>query len=201
LTHTRAHKKHLRPKHTAKIRVGNGLVRFINDATRCLGVWIDAHLTFKDHRNRCMKKAMAPEPRLRSLTQTYGVVPACVSAVQIASIQEAALHGCELWRDPKEGSRRDNLQLPLYHQARFLLGALPTTPRGAHLGYSRLRPPAVALDPRQQLFVVRLANECVGSKLKELFEHPIPGAPVGTVAAIEYACGMRAETMRWPDPA
>jgi len=100
----------------------------------------------------------------------------------------------------KTGSRRDDLQLLLNRQARSTLGALPTTPRGAHMRDSGLTPAAVAIDARQQRFVARLANACEGSKSKELFAYPTPGAPVGRVAATEHARGRRAETMRWPDP-
>jgi len=82
-TRRRGHKKHLRLKLTAKVRVGNGFVRFNREATRWLGVWVDAHLTLKEHHNGCMKKARAAEARLWSLTGTHGVVPACVRAVQI----------------------------------------------------------------------------------------------------------------------
>jgi hypothetical protein len=59
---------------------------------------------------------------------------------------------------------------------------------------------AVALDARQQRFESRLASACKGSKVKELYNYPIPGAPVGRVAAIEHACARRTETMCWPDP-
>jgi hypothetical protein len=58
----------------------------------------------------------------------------------------------------------------------------------------------VALDARQQGFVVRLANTCEGCKSKELFEYHTPSAPVGRVAATEHAHGRRAETICWPDP-
>jgi len=51
LTRRRGHRKHLRPKLTAKIRVGNGSIRFNVQATRWLGIWMDAHLTFKEHHN------------------------------------------------------------------------------------------------------------------------------------------------------
>ena len=74
-TRKRGHRKHLRPKLSAKIRVGNRSIRFNAQATRWLRVWMDAHLTFKEHHNRCMKKARAAEARLRTLTKTYGVVP------------------------------------------------------------------------------------------------------------------------------
>jgi len=63
-THRRGHRKHLRPKLSAKIRVGSGSLRFNAQATCCLGVWMDAHLTFKEHHHRCMKKARAAEARL-----------------------------------------------------------------------------------------------------------------------------------------
>jgi len=58
------HKKHLWPMLTAKIKVGNGFIQFNTEATRRLGVWMDAHLTFKEHHNQCMKKARAAEARL-----------------------------------------------------------------------------------------------------------------------------------------
>jgi ribonuclease HI len=54
--------------------------------------------------------------------------------------------------------------------------------------------------PLKQQLWARLANACEGSKSKELYDYPTPGAPVGRVAATEHARGRRAETMRWPDP-
>ena len=99
-----------------------------------------------------------------------------------------------------EGIRQDDHQLRLNRQARSILSALPTTPRGAHMRDSELSPVAVAHDAGQQRFVARLAKACEGFKSKELFEYPTPAAPVGRVAAIEHARGRRAETMRWPDP-
>jgi len=66
---------------------------------------MDAHLTFKEYHNRCMKKARAAEAHLRSLTKTYAVVSACVRAVLVAYIQAVALYGSELWWDPKEVRR------------------------------------------------------------------------------------------------
>jgi len=96
-TSRRGHKKHLRPKLTAKIRVGDGFIWFNSQATRWLGVWMDAHLTLKEHHNRCIKKARAAEATLHTLTKTYGVVPESVRAVQVACVQAVALYGSELW--------------------------------------------------------------------------------------------------------
>ena len=112
-THRSGHKKHLWPKLTAKIRVGDSFIRFNRQATLWLGVWMDAQLTLKEHHNRWMKKARAAEARLRTLTHTYGVVPESVRAVQVACVQAVALYGSELWWDPNEAGRRDDLQLLL----------------------------------------------------------------------------------------
>jgi len=96
-TRRRGLRKHLRPKQTAKIKVGNESIRFNAQATRWLGVWMDAHLTFKEHHNRCMKKPTATEARLRTLTKTYSVVPESIRAIQVACVQAVALCGSELW--------------------------------------------------------------------------------------------------------
>jgi hypothetical protein len=58
-------KKHLRPMLTAKKTVRIGLVKFNKEATRWLGVWMDAHLTFKEHHNQCMMKAKTADVQLQ----------------------------------------------------------------------------------------------------------------------------------------
>ena len=94
-THRRGHKKHLRPKLTAKIKVGDGFFQFNKEATWWLGVWMDAHLTFKEHHNCCMKKARAAEDQLRVLTRMHGIVPERVWAVHVACVYAVALYGSE----------------------------------------------------------------------------------------------------------
>ena len=142
-TRRRGHRKHLRPKLTPKIRVRNGSIRFNAQATRWLGVSMDAHLTFKVRHNQCMKEARAAEARLQTLTKTYGVVPESVSALQVACVQAVAQYGSELWWDPRDVGRRDDLQLLLNQQARSILGALPETPRGALMKESGITPAPV----------------------------------------------------------
>jgi len=61
---------------------------------------MDGHLTLKEHHHRSMKKAVAAEARLRTLTQTCGVVPESVGAVKLACVQAVAQYGSELWWDP-----------------------------------------------------------------------------------------------------
>jgi len=138
---------------------------------------MDTHSKFKEQHNRCMKKARAAEARLRTQTTTYGIVPESVRAIQAACVQAVALNGSELWWNPKEAGRRDDLQLLLNRQARSILGALPTTPRGALMRESGLTPAPVVLDSRQQRLAVRLADACSG-KLKELHRNPASGAPI-----------------------
>jgi hypothetical protein len=72
---------------------------------RWLGMWMDAHPTFKEHYNRCMKQARAAEAMLQTLTKTYSVVPESVRPVQGACIQAVALYGSALWGDPRKVGR------------------------------------------------------------------------------------------------
>jgi len=57
----RGHKIHLGLQQSAKIRVGNGFVRFNMKGTRWYVVWLDAHLMFQEHHNQCMKSRRAAE--------------------------------------------------------------------------------------------------------------------------------------------
>jgi len=94
------HKTHLRPKLKAKIEGANSFVRFNKEATRWLGVSMDAHLMFKEYHNRCLKQARAGEAQLCSLKRMDGTVPERVRAVQKACVQPVPLYGSELWWYP-----------------------------------------------------------------------------------------------------
>ena len=196
----RGHKKHLRPKLTANIKVGNGFIQFQKEATPWLGVWRDAHLTFKEHLNRCMTKARAAEAQLCVLTKMHSIVLERVKAVQIACVQTVLLYGSELWCDPREIGRREDFQLLLNWQCRSTLGSLPTMPTGAPMRESGLTPAPVAPDARQQQFTARLASACEGSKLQAVHNHPTSGAPMCRVIIKEPERGWEADTMRWPNP-
>jgi hypothetical protein len=190
-TRRRGHKKYLRPKLTAKIKVGDGFIWFNKEATWWLGVWMDAHLTFKEYYNRCMKKARVAEARLRPLTRMHGILPERVRAIHIAYVQAVELYGCELWWDSKEIGRREDLPLLLNRQARSTLGAVPMTPLGPLMRDSGLTPAPVALDSRQQRFAPRLASTCEGSKHKERYNHPTSGAPICRVIKNQHERGRR----------
>jgi hypothetical protein len=117
----------------------------------------------------------------------------------VACIQAVALYRRELWWYPREVGRRDDLQLLLNRQARSILGALPTTLRGALMRESGLTPAPVTLDSRQQRFAVTLENPC-SCKLKELHSNPSSGAPICRVGRTEHEHGQTTEGMNWPAP-
>jgi len=145
-----AHRKHLRPKLTARMRVGNGSIQF-NTPARCwLGVRMDAPVMFKEHHYQCMKIERAAEVRLRTLTKTYGFIPESVRAVHVVCIHAVAPFGSQLRWNPREVGTRDNLQLLLNRQARSILRVLPTTLHGALMRESWITPAPVILDSRQQ---------------------------------------------------
>ena len=63
-TRRRGHRKNLKPKLPAKLRVRNESVLFIAQATHRLGVWMQEHLAFNEHHNQCMKNPRAADARL-----------------------------------------------------------------------------------------------------------------------------------------
>jgi hypothetical protein len=151
----------------------------------------------KEHQNRCMKKASAAEARLRTLAKTYGVVPESIRAVHVACVQAVTLYGSDLWWDPNEAGRRHDLQLLINRQARSIVGALHTTPRGALMTDSGFTPWPVILQSRQQRFAARLANTC-SNKLRKLYQNRSSGAPVGRAVKKEHEHGRTTEGMSWP---
>jgi len=122
-----------------------------------------------------------------------------VRAVQIACIQAVALYESELWWDPEEVGRRDDLQLLLNQQARSILGALPTTPWGALMREAGLTPVPAILDSRQQRFTARLANAC-SNKLKKVHHNPASGGPICRAVKKVHEHGRTTEGMNWPAP-
>jgi len=159
-TRKQGQKKHLRLEPTARIKVGNGFIRFNKEATRWLGIWMDVNLIFKEHHNRCMKKAMAADARVQTLAKTYDVIPESIRAVQVACIRAVALYGSEVCWDPKEIGRRDAHQMLFNRRARSVLSALSMTPSRAQIRESGLTPVPVILDSRQQRFAARLTTAC-----------------------------------------
>jgi hypothetical protein len=146
-----------------------------------------------------MKKDCAAEARLRAVTKTDKIVPDSVRAVQVTWVQAFALYGSKLWWDPKEVGRRDDLLLLLNRQARSVLGALPTTPRGSVMKKSGLTPGPVILDARQKRFAARLPNAC-SCKPKELHEDPSSGTPICQLVDTGHEHARTTKGMSCPAP-
>jgi len=146
-----------------------------------------------------MKKARAAEPTLRTFTKTYSVVPQSIRAVQVACIQAVALYGSELWWAPSAAGRRDDLQLLLNRHARSIMGALPTTSRGALMRDSGLTLAPVILESRPQRFAARLAKAC-SNKSRKLHQNPSSRMLVCRARKTEHEHGRTTEGMSWPAP-
>jgi len=129
----------------------------------------------------------------------YGVVPDSVAVVQAACVQAVALYGSELWWDPREAGRRDDLQLLFNQKARSILGVLPKMPWGALMRDSGLGPAPEILESRERRFAVRLATAC-SNKLARLHQDPISWAPVSRAVKKEHEHGCTSEGMNWPAP-
>ena len=90
----------------AQITVGDHAVSFNSEATRWLGIWLDAGLTLKAHYQTRLQKARNAEARVRSLCRVQGLAPGLVRWIQVAAVQSVALYGAELWwRDQMNGAR------------------------------------------------------------------------------------------------
>ncbi len=80
-----------------ELRFGDQIVKFNQEATRWLGIWLDSHLNFGPHFRERLKRAKTAEARIRELSKTYGLPPALVRRIQIAAVQLVVLYGAELW--------------------------------------------------------------------------------------------------------
>jgi len=85
-THRRGHRKHLWAKLSAMIIVRNGTIWFNTQVTCWLGIWMKAHLRFKEYKNRCMKTPREAGVRLRILTRSDGVLPESVRAFHVVFV-------------------------------------------------------------------------------------------------------------------
>ena len=73
------------------------MVSFNQEATKWLGVWLDAGLTLKTHFKSRLQKAQKVEKRVRALCKKQGLAPGLVRRIQIVVVQSTALYGAELW--------------------------------------------------------------------------------------------------------
>jgi len=127
------HKK--RTASTATVSVGTNDIPFNKEATRWLGVWLDAQLTLKEHHATRMKEGRKAMTRLRRLTGQMGLTPANCRKVMTACVQSATMFGAELWwkGDYATGTqgRAGEIQRLINQEARATTGCFRTTNLGA----------------------------------------------------------------------
>ena len=166
----------------ARIAVGDYRVSFNHEATRWLGIWLDAGLTLKTHYQTCLRKSRNAEIRVRSLCQAQGLAPGLVRRIQVAAVQSVALFGAELWwRGQKNWLA--NIQLMINRQSRAITGMLKTTPVGPLVREAGLTPAEALLDARQLNYTARLlslpddhlAKRVLPASFREGDQHVQPG--------------------------
>ena len=110
---------------TTKLRFGGQTVRFNQEATRWLGMWLDSHLNFGSHFRERLKRAKTAEARIRGLSKTYGLPPGLVRHIQITAVQSVVLYGAELlWKNQK--NHHNKIQKLINRQARSITGMYPS---------------------------------------------------------------------------
>jgi ribonuclease HI len=141
----------------ARIMVEGHQVQFNHEATRWLGIWLDAGLTLKTHYQTRLRKARNAEAQVKSLCRAHGLAPGLVRRVQLAVVQSAALYGAELWwRGQKD--RLAGIQLMINRQSRAITGMLKTTPIGPLVREAGLSPAEALLEDRQLGYTTRLLS-------------------------------------------
>jgi hypothetical protein len=149
-------------------------VRFAGEATRWLGIWLDASLNLEENRRRRIGKTRQAEAKLRRIVNQYGVPPASARNLQAAIVQGTMLYASELtWngQDKVEGP----YQLAINRMARATLGVHQSTPRGIIMAESGFTPARALLDHRRARFAQRLyARPQGGQGPEEILERSRP---------------------------
>jgi len=109
------------------IRVGGGReIPFNTEATRWLGIWLDSHLTLREHQGMMMKKGRKALARLKRLAGQMGLTSGNCRKVMTACVQSIAMYGTELWWKGEGKPRMSNgvgeLQKLVNQEARAVTG-------------------------------------------------------------------------------
>ncbi len=147
---SKARKQKLLEQLTAtQLRFGGQSIKFNQEATQWLGMWLDSRLNFGSHFRERLKRAKTAEARIRGLNKTYGLPPTLVRRIQIAAVQSVVLYGAKLrWKSQK--THQNEIQRLINRQARSITGMYPTTPVAALVSESGLIPAHILLDFRQR---------------------------------------------------
>ena len=114
-------------------------VRFAGEATRWLGIWLDAALNLEENRRRRIGKTRQAEAKLRRIVSQYGVPPASARNLQAAIVQRTMLYASELTWDGSD-KVEGQYQVAINRMARSTLGAHIMTPRGIIMAESGFTP-------------------------------------------------------------
>lgn len=68
------------------LMIKDQIINFNKEATRWLGVWLDAALSFRTHKDVYLNKARKAEARLRSIVNRKGLAPGLSRKIQIAAV-------------------------------------------------------------------------------------------------------------------
>jgi len=170
------HKKRSAPR--ATVAVGTNSVPFNKEATRWLGIWLNAQLSLKEHHATRMNEGRKALTRLRQLTGQMGLTPANCRKVMTAYVQSATMFGAELWwkGDHATGTqgRAEEIQWLINQEAQTTTGCFRTTNLGALSMELGLRAATAQLENRQQCFGLRLLSLPLGDQVRQ-----VVGAPTG----------------------
>lgn len=147
--------RHWREKAERRIRVGEQIVHF-NRETRWIGNWLDAVLTPKDNKHRCINRARQAEARQRRIVILYGVPPVSARSLQ-QSIVQGTLQASELTWNGQVGMGGE-YQAAISCMGQATLGAFQSTPLGTVAAESSLTLARPLLDHRQARFAQRLMD-------------------------------------------
>jgi Reverse transcriptase (RNA-dependent DNA polymerase)/Endonuclease-reverse transcriptase len=136
------------------IKIQSHNIKFNKEATRWLGIWLDAGLSLKEHRQIRLQKAQKAENRLKAISGTFGLASGLVRRVQIAAVQSIALYGAELWwKGQKDAINK--FQKLINKQSRAITGAFTTSPIDLLLKEAEMTPIEPLLDHKQRKFTLR----------------------------------------------
>ena len=130
-------------------------VRFVGEATRWLGIWLDASLNLEENHRQRIGKTRQAEAKLRQIVNQYGVPPASARNLQAAIVKGTMLNASELTWNRQDKVERPH-QLAINGMARATLGVHRSTPRGSIMAGSGFMPTRALLDHRRARFAQRL---------------------------------------------
>ena len=96
-------------------------------------------LTLNDHTKKTLAKPRKAQNRVRSLMTKKGLSSEGCKRIQVAVVQAVALYGAELWWHGQR-NRAHEVQMLLNEQGRRVTGCFRTTPQGALMSNTGLRP-------------------------------------------------------------